>query len=74
MRYQSKRPKRQFLAGVSCPKCQKTDVIVQVQIFEPKFDEFIQCTVCDHSECRPSAQDITVIHGESSNVSIVKFR
>lgn len=58
MRYQSNRPKRQFLAGVSCPKCEKIDVIVQVQIFEPEADEYIECTQCGHIERRPEADGI----------------
>lgn len=58
MRYQSNRPKRQFLAGVTCPKCQAMDAVVQVQIFEPKFDEYIECNDCGHSEHRPQADDL----------------
>lgn len=58
MRYQSTRPKRQFLAGVKCPKCDLLDVIVQVNIFEPKLDEYIECTECGHTEHRPSEESI----------------
>lgn len=58
MRYQSNRPKRQFLAGVTCPQCQTLDVVVQVQVFKPKFDEYIQCTQCGHIEHRPQANDL----------------
>ena len=53
MRYQSNRPKRQFLAGVKCPKCGAMDAVVQVQIFEPQPDEYIECTQCGHLERRP---------------------
>ena len=42
MRYQSNRPKRQFLAGVKCPKCGAW--MVQEKIFEPQPDEYIECT------------------------------
>ena len=58
MRYQSNRPKRQFLAGVSCPKCQTVDAVVQVQIFEPEADEYIECTSCGHTERRPDPEAI----------------
>lgn len=58
MRYQSTRPKRQFLAGVKCPSCGEIDKIVQVQIFEPAFDEYIECTECGHSESRPTSDDL----------------
>lgn len=74
MRYQSKRPKRQFLAGVRCPSCQAMDVVVQVQIFEPSFDEYIECTVCQHSEHRPTPEETAVIQAKNDGVSIVKFR
>ena len=57
MRYQSKRPKRQFLAGVKCPKCEALDKIVQVQVFEPQVDEYIECIVCGHNEHRPDTID-----------------
>ena len=53
MRYQSPQPKRRFLAGVSCPKCQAIDAVVQVNITEPTPDEYIECTQCGHSEHRP---------------------
>lgn len=61
MRYQSTRPKRQFLAGVKCPICGELDKIVQVQIFEPEFDEYIECTECGHSERRPTPDDLPSI-------------
>ncbi|GAF55801.1 hypothetical protein JCM18901_1473 [Psychrobacter sp. JCM 18901] len=35
MRYQSSSPKRRFLAGVRCPKCQEMDAVVQVNIVTP---------------------------------------
>ncbi|MGP4952972.1 YheV family putative metal-binding protein [Psychrobacter sp. DM8] len=59
MRYQSTRPKRQFLAGVRCPKCQALDVIVQVNIVTPEPDEYIECIQCDHSEHRPDPDAIS---------------
>ncbi|WP_227430217.1 YheV family putative metal-binding protein [Psychrobacter sp. I-STPA6b] len=55
MRYQSDRPKRQFLAGVKCPKCEALDKVVQVQIFVPQADEYIECTACGHTERRPES-------------------
>lgn len=58
MRYQSTRPKRQFLAGVKCPKCEKVDTVVQVQLFEPEPDEYIECTQCHYSERRPDPEPI----------------
>lgn len=46
MRYQSSTPKRRFLAGVRCPKCQAMDAVVQVNIVTPVADEYIECTQC----------------------------
>lgn len=75
MRYQSNRPKRQFLAGVKCTQCGHLDTTVQVQIFEPAFDEYIECVHCQHSERRPTADDLATMHEQSSSESIgfVKF-
>lgn len=58
MRYQSTRPKRQFLAGVRCPKCSAMDAVVQVQLFEPEVDEYIECSQCGHIERRPKPEDL----------------
>lgn len=58
MRYQSTRPKRQFLAGVSCPKCQAMDMVMQVQVFKPEFNEYIECCNCGYTERRPKASDL----------------
>ncbi len=59
MRYQSTRPKRRFLAGVSCPKCETMDTVVQVNITVPTPDEYIECTHCGHSEARPDPDIIS---------------
>lgn len=59
MRYQSNRPKRQFLAGVRCPKCQALDAVVQITVVTPEPDEYIECTQCDHSERRPDPDAIS---------------
>jgi hypothetical protein len=59
MRYQSPRPKRQFLAGVRCPKCQAMDTVVQVNIVTPAPDEYIECTQCGHTEHRPDPDTIS---------------
>ena len=59
MRYQSSRPKRQFLAGVRCPKCQTMDAVVQVNIVTPMPDEYIECTQCGHTEHRPDPDAIS---------------
>jgi uncharacterized metal-binding protein (TIGR02443 family) len=53
MRYQSNRPKRQFLAGVACPSCKALDKVVQIQLYQPEYDEHIECTACGYSE-RPT--------------------
>lgn len=75
MRYQSNRPKRQFLAGVRCNACQAVDTTVQVQIFVPSFDEYIECIVCQHSERRPTAQDLQMnAQVANDNVGVVKFK
>ncbi|WP_230658700.1 YheV family putative metal-binding protein [Psychrobacter sp. I-STPA10] len=76
MRYQSKRPKRQFLAGVKCPKCEALDKVVQVQVFEPQADEYIECIVCGHTERRPDTIDAKALaHNAMSTdtTGIVKF-
>ncbi|TWV81303.1 YheV family putative metal-binding protein [Moraxella sp. VT-16-12] len=75
MRYQSNRPKRQFLAGVKCSSCGTLDSTVQIQIFEPAFDEYIECVQCGHSERRPTADDLPNIHSENDHngVSVVRF-
>lgn len=52
MRYQSNRPKRQFLAGVACPSCKALDKVVQIQLYQPEYDEHIECTACGYSERR----------------------
>ncbi len=59
MRYQPTRPKRRFLAGVSCPKCQAMDAVVQITITIPEPDEYIECTQCRHTERRPDADAIS---------------
>lgn len=59
MRYQSSRPKRRFLAGVRCPKCQALDAVVQVNIVTPAADEYIECTHCGHTEHRPDPDAIS---------------
>ena len=76
MRYQSKTPKRQFLAGVRCPKCQTLDAVVQVQIFEPNPDEFIECTNCGHSERRPSPdnENLQSLTDNLGTQGVVKFK
>lgn len=77
MRYQSNRPKRQFLAGVRCPKCQALDAVVQIQIFEPVPDEYIECTQCNHSERRPSPEETLKIqeqNAQADGVGVVKFK
>ncbi|WP_350657178.1 YheV family putative metal-binding protein [Psychrobacter sp. S1-30-MNA-CIBAN-0213] len=59
MRYQSSHPKRQFLAGVRCPKCQVLDAVVQINVVTPAPDEYIECTLCGHSEHRPDPDEIS---------------
>lgn len=75
MRYQSNRPKRQFLAGVRCNACQAVDTTVQVQIFTPSFDEYIECIACQHTERRPTAQDlVSMTQADHDGVGVVKFK
>lgn len=81
MRYQSTQPKRRFLAGVKCPSCAAIDVVVQVQLFEPEPDEYIECTQCGHRERRPDPEPImqknaqldaqTAITGTSGTVKFI---
>lgn len=75
MRYQSTRPKRQFLAGVKCTHCGQTDTTVQVQIFEPAFDEYIECIHCHYTQKRPTADDLDKIRSQnlSESIGFVKF-
>lgn len=47
------------MAGVSCPKCQALDAVVQVNITEPSLDEYIECTKCGHTEHRPDPDAIS---------------
>ena len=61
MRYQSNRPKRQFLAGVACPSCKALDKVVQIQLYQPKYDEYIECTACGYTESRPTPDEIVDI-------------
>ncbi len=70
MRFQSSRPKRQFLAGVACPHCQAKDAIVQVQRFEPEPDEYIECIECGHKEHRPSAEEVRQNNLKITNAGI----
>lgn len=76
MRYQSNRPKRQFLAGVKCPSCHQTDVIVQVEIFEPVSDEYIECTDCGHTDRRPTLDELPQIQQKNHEdaIQIVNFK
>lgn len=75
MRYQSTRPKRQFLAGVKCTQCGQMDTTVQVQIFVPDFDEYIECVECQYQERRPTADELTQIQATTHDdgVGMVKF-
>ena len=74
MRYQSIRPKRQFLAGVKCTACGQLDTTVQVQIFEPTPDEYIECVQCNHTERRPTADDLPKVQSEHrDDVGVVRF-
>ena len=59
MRYQSSTPKRRFLAGVRCPKCQALDAVRQVNIVTPEPDEYIECTQCGRTEHRPDPDAIS---------------
>ena len=80
MRYQSKRPKRQFLAGVTCKQCGKLDKTVQVEIYMPTPDEYIECVACGYTERRPKTEDLPSIqqanHSEDQvdAVQVVSFR
>lgn len=78
MRYQSTRPKRQFLAGVACPNCRTVDTVVQIQVFEPVFDEWIECTTCNHNERRPTPNEATAMRQadgyDDTGVGLVKFK
>lgn len=76
MRYQSTRPKRQFLSSVKCTQCGQIDTTVQVQIFEPAFDEYIECTHCNHTERRPKPHEITQndLQNSSDGISFVKIK
>ena len=43
--------------------------------FEPEPDEYIECTLCGHSERRPSPEDVQQMqtHTEADAVGVVKF-
>lgn len=70
MRYQSKQPKRQFLAGVICRTCQRMDTIVQIQSFEPA-DEYIECIECGKRERRPTQDDL---QQQSAPIGIITLK
>ena len=83
MRYQSNRPKRQFLAGVACPSCKALDKVVQIQLYQPEYDEYIECTACGYTERRPTPDDIIDIqqsnhqenvHYGDDRAGIVRFK
>ncbi len=69
MRYQSTHPKRQFLAGVKCTECGATDTTVQVQIFVPEPDEYIECVACHHTARRPTAEELPKIQAHNAGVT-----
>lgn len=75
MRYQSTRPKRQFLAGVKCSQCGALDSTVQIQLFVPEPDEYIECIHCGHSEHRPTPQEAQAMqqHSTADSISVVRF-
>lgn len=75
MRYQSNRPKRQFLAGVKCTACGQLDSTVQIQIFKPNYDEYIECTLCGYTERRPTAKEAQKIQLENQQdgTGLVRF-
>ena len=70
MRYQSNRPKRQFLAGVACPSCKALDKVVQIQLYQPEYDEHIECTACGYSERRPTPDEIVDIQQSNHQETI----
>lgn len=70
MRYQSNRPKRQFLAGVTCQFCQALDTTVYIQTFEP-FDEYIECIACGKTDKRPTKDDLVQ---KTDSISVVRFK
>lgn len=78
MRYQSNQTKRQFLAGVACPKCGAIDKVVQVRIFSPDVDEYIECTACEHQERRPTREDLAAMDQvapiDDTGVGVVRFK
>lgn len=53
------------------------DAIVQIQIFEPVPDEYIECTACDHTERRPTPEETALIQAQNAQadgVGVVKFK
>lgn len=77
MRYQSTKPKRQFLAGVTCQQCGEIDKTVQVEVFEPAYDEYIECVACGYTERRPAPEDLPNLQQadshDSDSFGVVKF-
>lgn len=51
------------------------DTTVQVQIFVPDFDEYIECVECQYQERRPTADELTQIQATTHDdgVGMVKF-
>lgn len=63
-------PKRRFIAGAKCPKCQAQDCIVMLTTAE---QEWIECVECQYTEQRPTEVE-TVQTIESDGVGIVQFK
>lgn len=72
MRYQSSRPKRQFLAGVVCPACQQIDSTVYIQCFDP-IDEYIECIHCGKTDKRPTPDELSAMHS-THKLSVVQLK
>lgn len=63
MRYQNKRPKRQFIAGAVCQACGASDSTALIINYDDagNSQEHISCVLCDFTEHRPTDAQILAI-------------
>lgn len=74
MRYVNKN-KRQFIAGAICPKCKSQDTLV---LITQDGDESVECVSCDHTEVRPTAEQLQAQQSQAvdvtNDIQAVKFK
>lgn len=64
-------PKRRFIAGAKCPRCQAQDCIV---MFSTADEEWVECIHCDYHEHRPTADDLNQQNHHTDEIGVVRFK